>query len=355
LSRRYFSVPGVCLGWLVLTLLLSGCQIGYLVKQGYVQARLLAQRRPVEEVLADPSVAVPVKAKIRLVQRVCEYGRTALGLEVDDAYKSYIEIKGRVLAYVVSAAYKDRLEPYTWRFPIVGRLPYKGFFDLTDAEAQASALGKRGYDTALSVATAFSSLGWFADPLYSSMTDLSEIDLTYTILHELVHGTIFFEDHVDFNEQLATFIGWQAALQFLREVHGTAAPVLEKAREVIHDEKLLNTFLSRAYEQLTIYYGQDLPSEEILESRPDLFHKLQGDFKDYLPRFKTARFAGLAHLQWNNAVFLALWRYRYNTGSLEDLYLKLDRNLAAFIQTVKGWQKQGKDPDTLLARIIHEK
>jgi predicted aminopeptidase len=342
------------LDWLALgglLLLLAGCEIGYLARQGYYQVRLLAQRRPVEEVLADPSVEASIKEKIWLVQRVRTFGESQLGLRPSKSYQSYIEVQGKAVAYMVSASLKDRLEPYLWSFPLVGRFPYKGFFHLDDAREEAEELRSNGYDIHLSTATAFSALGWFSDPLYSPMLGMDELDLIYTILHEMVHASAFFPNHVDFNEQLATFVGWRGTLAFLEAERGAGSSEAQLARRAIQDERLISQFLSWAHETLSSLYALPLSPGEKMSRREEIFREIRGRAAALVPQLATRRFSGLEAFSWNNASLLALWRYRYDVGPLDALSERTAGDLKALVNLVHSWRDRDLDPARALGEV----
>ena len=342
----------LALGTILLTL--TGCEIGYLARQGYYQARLLAQRRPVEEVLADPAVDAGIKERIRLVQRVRAFGESELDLGSSKSYTSYVEVEAKAVAYVVSASPKDRLEPYLWRFPLVGRFPYKGFFVLEDAREEEEELRNSGYDTHLSAASAFSALGWFSDPLYSPMLRMDEMDLIYTILHEMVHTTAFFPDHVDFNEQLATFVGWQGTMAFLKSERGGNSPGAELAWQAIQDERRVSQFLALAHDRLSTWYALPLSPEEKVSRREEHFQEIRAEAAALLPRLATRRFSGLEAFPWNNASLLALYRYRYDVGALEALSERMAGDLKALVTLVQSWRERGLDPAETLGGISKE-
>ena len=330
----------------------AGCELGYVVRQGLHQVRLLAQRRPVGEVLADPSVDAGVKDRIRLVQEVRAFGENHLGLRTSHAYETFIEIQGDAVAYVVSACPKDRLEPYLWRFPIVGQFPYKGFFRREEAEEEKTALQEEGLDAHLSAASAYSALGWFSDPLYSSMLRMEETALAYTILHEMVHRTIFFRDQVDFNEQLATLVGWQGTVALMESVHGKDSKEARRVSYIIEDERRLGDFLRWAHERLADFYALPMDSSEKIGRREAVFGEIRAKALALLPEFRTDRYLGLAQMVWNNASLLAFWRYRYNTAELEALYERLGGDLRRLVEMVKSWREKGQDPRQTIERDL---
>jgi predicted aminopeptidase len=338
--------------FLLITTVLMGCQLGYVLRQGRQQLRLLARRKPVEEALKDPTLTSDLKEGIRLVQQVRAFGEDRLGLIPSGAYRSFIKIEGDVVAYVISASPKDRLEPYLWCFPVVGSFPYKGFFRLDEAQAEKQDLEEMGYDTYLCGAAAFSSLGWFSDPLYSSMLRMDPLDLIYTVLHEMVHATVFFPDHVDFNEQLATLVGWRATVTFTETVYGSASPRAHRARDAMEDEIRMGKFLTWAYDRLAAFYASPLSVDERLRQRERVFEEIRARLEKELQSLSTARFSALKGVVWNNASLLALWRYRYDTGLLESLYEQLGRDLRALMTTVKRWRKLELDPQAALNKML---
>ncbi len=329
-----------------LGVLLCGCEMNYLLSQGYHQVKLLAARRSLEDVLSDPSTPELIRERIRLVQDICEFAHKELGLQSAKSYRSFIEIPGSVVAYVVSACPKDRLEPYLWRFPLLGSFPYKGFFNLQEAQREKESLEKEGLDTHLTGVSAFSALGWFADPIYSSMLRMDDMELCYTIFHELAHATVFFPDRVEFNEQFATFVGWQATVRFLTEQKGSHHAT--KVIQLLEEEHALAQVLKEVKDELTDLYGSPLSREEKLLRREMVFQEA----RMRLSRTGRARLQSLAAMEWNNASFLALWRYRYDTGELASLLSKLKGDLRALIEMVISWREQGMDPmDKLLDEI----
>ncbi len=324
---------------------LLGCELGYALRQGWHQARLLSRERAVQEVLEDPSFQGPLKEGILLVQEVRDFGQSHLGLSPSANYRSFIDVEGEVVAFTVSASKKDRLEPHLWRFPLLGLFPYKGFFDRRDAVAEEMTLRELGYDTHLSGVVAFSALGWFPDPLYSSMLRMERVDLIYTILHEMVHGTVFFKDRVDFNERLATFVGWQGTLLFMERKYGRDSPEAKEASDVIEDEKLLAEFLQRAEDRLTSFYALPITSEAKIKGREEVFREIREEAKRLLPRMKTRRFAHLDKMNWNNASLMALLRYRYDVGDLDSAFARAGGDLKALLAKAKKWMGLGIDPE----------
>jgi len=189
----------------------------YLTRAAWSEARILLRREPIAEILARPGLD-PVRAdRLRLTLAVRDFARDALGLRVGASYSTYVDVDETAPLHVVSAAYRDRLESHLWRYPLVGRLPYRGFFDRAEADATAARLEADGLDVEVRPAVAFSTLGWFADPLLSSTAAEPPVALVETIIHELFHATVWRPGDAAFNESAATWMGHRGAIAFFCE------------------------------------------------------------------------------------------------------------------------------------------
>lgn len=210
---------------LVITLLviLYWDLVTYGLRQGYGQLNIVWNARPVEEFLNDPDFPDSLKARLRLIDEVREYAIDSLGLKDTENYKTLYDQKGREIMWVVLASEPFQLKPKEWIFPVLGAVPYKGFFEQDRALALKKELEKEGWDVIVRNPGGWSTLGWFTDPILSKMLSRSEGDLANLIIHEMSHATIFVKDSIDFNENLATFIGDRGAEKFLIHKYGAGS------------------------------------------------------------------------------------------------------------------------------------
>lgn len=192
----------------------------YGLRQGQGQLNIVWNARPVEEVMKDPAFPDSLKSKLVLIERVRKFAIDSLGLKDTKNYKTLYDQKGEEIMFVVTACEPFNFKAKEWDFPIVGSVPYKGFFNKDRAVALRNELDKEGWDTSIRNPGGWSTLGWFTDPILSKMLERGEGDLANLIIHEMVHSTIFIKDSIDFNENLATFIGDRGAEQFLIAAHG---------------------------------------------------------------------------------------------------------------------------------------
>jgi predicted aminopeptidase len=160
--------------------------------------------------------------------------------------------------HVVSAARRDRLEPVTWWWPIAGEVPYRGYFDPADADAERRALAARGYDVDVRSAIAFSTLGWFADPLLSSTAKSTPVDLVETVIHELFHATLYVPGASAFNESAATWVGHRGAIAFFCDGPQADNPRCQRARAAWADTRARARVLQRLAGRLRRLYAADL-------------------------------------------------------------------------------------------------
>ena len=215
----------------------TGC---YFTRAAWEDARILSGRRPITEAIRDRAVSPETRAKLRIVLAARDYARDSLDLDVGGSFASFTQLDRDTLVLVVSAAERDWLRAYTWRFPIVGRVPYKGYFDFSEARREAAGLERRGYDVYLRPADAYSTLGWFDDPLLSTTLARDSLNLVETVIHEVTHNTFYAPGHASFNESFAEFVGSRGAAAFFRHRSDSGAAGQVELRWA--DAKLLAAF-----------------------------------------------------------------------------------------------------------------
>jgi predicted aminopeptidase len=211
---------------LLVVLATPGCYLGHLAVG---QARLLHARRPIDDVIADAATPAALRERLAWIHEVRAFA-SRLGLEVKGQYTSYAEWPGDRVVTTVVATPPGSLEPRPFWFPIVGRVPYKGFFDPERAHGEAERLRADGFDVCEVPVRAYSTLGWFEDPLTGPMLRESEGALVETLLHELVHATVYLPSEADFNEGVASFVGEEGSVRFFAETRGPEAAARERER-----------------------------------------------------------------------------------------------------------------------------
>ena len=341
--------------FLALSFFLTGCgKLLYLSKLGSHQSYIMFHSVPVQEVLENERLDRDAREKVRFIQEVKRFGEEKLGLRKTGSYSKYFEVNGPVL-HVITASEKDRLQLHHWDFPITGKVTYKSFFTTEDVLKEKQFLEAEGYDTFVQKAGAYSTLGWLRDPIFSSMLVWDEATLANLILHEMAHTTIYLKGQTDFNEQVATFVGNHGAIDFLMEKYGKESKELVEAIHSQEDDLLFSRWIDQACQQLSRFYGREIPKDEKLKGREELFQRLKEDFKERGASFKTGNYENFEKVDLNNAVLLAHHRYFHRLENLQALYEYWRKDLRKTIQFLREIQASEENPSSHLERWMKER
>jgi len=267
-------------------------------------------------------------AEAAFAKRVDDIRRFAmeeLGLKASKNYTRYVEIDRDYLAAIVSACAADSFTRHEWRFPVVGTVPYKGFFNPKDAQKEAAKLKSEGLDVWIRPVDAFSTLGWFRDPLYSYMKDYTDYQLADLIIHELLHATVFVKGRVEFNEQLAEFVGTEGARLYIKNRFGEGSPEYFSIDDGKDDYRVYREFLSELGAELeAVYSRQDLNRDAKLLEKERIIKAAQEKFEaEYDSRFESDRYRGFSKLPVNNA-YLDLYRLYHEE---DNFFVNLLKNI----------------------------
>lgn len=297
----------------------NGC---YYLRVGYGQAKVLLGREAIEDAIErEGGLSAAEKAKLAMVPEIRRFAIETLGLADTGSYRTFYDTGEKPISYNVTACAKTSFTPYLWSFPFVGEAPYKGFFSLEEAKEQAAELEALGLDTRVSEVTAYSTLGWFEDPVFRRMLAHEVSDLAGTIIHELTHATVFKPGDTDFNESCATFVGDEGAIAFLAARYGPGSAKVQRARDEEHDQALFTGFIDDLYARLDRLYRSGASEGEKLAARERIFETAKAEFERVRQaRFRTDLHAGFAKRTLNNAVILAYRAYHNDLAAFRDVY-----------------------------------
>lgn len=318
------------------------CQLGYITKSGYYQAKLLWNRQPIEEVLNDSKIPDTIKAKLQLAKAAKEFAQTKLGLKPTKNYDTYVTLNDKYVTYAVTAAPPYELKSYLWKFPIVGEVPYKGFFKKEDALDEEKDLKEQGYDTYVRGISAYSTLGWFNDPLLSSMVSYDDEDLVNVVIHETVHATLYIKNAAEFNERLATFLGNKGTELFYYEREGEKSETVKKIAQENRDDLVFSRFISDEIKRLEVFYktgGTMTP-----EKKETALKELKERFvKTLLPQLKSKSYLRFADVKLNNAFLMGYKTYMQDLGDFEKVFKKFSGDFKKFLEFCKSLESEA-DP-----------
>lgn len=334
-------------------LVLPACNPVYVLRAGWAQARILASREPLTVRMTDPATDPVTRGKLRLVHDARRFAIEELGFRnAGDAYTSFAQLPSDTLALVLSAAWQDRLEFRTWWFPITGRVPYRAYFSVDAAERAQASMERQGFDTYLRPTSAFSTLGWFADPVYSTVLRQNEVSLVETILHELAHNHLFLPGQGTFNESYAVFVGHAAAIQFFcgREGGGPDTVKCGRARDLWADALDVSRFIDDLEGRVREHYARtDLSPEARLEGREALFREAQQDFLLRLqPALRFASYGFLASEPLNNATLLSRSLYYHRLPDFDALWRGWEGSFAQLMDWIRTEAPRRADPFSIL-------
>lgn len=326
---------------LPLLLLLPGPR--YLLQQGWGQLALLADRTPIDEALRDPDLSDRERRMLAWVPRIKDFGERQVGLSPSRNY-SRISLGFDRVVWNVSGCASDRFVSHVYRYPIVGRLPYIGFFDRDDALDEARRLEALGWDSYVRPAGAYSTLGWFEDPLWRSMLAWDLPQLANTVLHELAHATVWVEGQGAFNESFAAFVGDEASHRFLESVRDEEPEAWQSHVGREADSDAYRARMYDLYQRLDGLYATGLDPAERDRLRAAILDEARADWRaaDWtLPAYRQALDRG----ELSNP---RLVQFRvYNTGSddFDDALGRFGGSLPDFVAAAKDRYEGGHKSD----------
>ena len=340
--RKRIWAAGIVAILVLVSLTPTAC---YLSRGAWEEGKILARRQPIAQLVRDRHTEPVVRQKLALVLAAREYARDSIRLNTKESFTTYSKLDRDTLVLVLSAAYRDKLEPYTWWFPIVGRVPYKGFFDFGDAKSAAKSLYDDGFDVALRPSAAFSTLGWFNDPLTSTTLSLDTLDLANTVIHEVTHNTFYAPGKAVFNESFASFVGARGAAQFFRSRGQPEAAA--KVDAEWEDEKILGDFWTKLSSSLDSAYAQHPGSKAArIAARDTVYMRARQTLvSDIGPQLRTVSPFYVQRVPLDNASLLARRVYAKDLDLFDQVYERESRNLRRTIGRVIQLAKSSpKDP-----------
>jgi predicted aminopeptidase len=334
---------------------LCGCEgVSYVLHLAEGQLQVQGNVESIADVLASGRLSDTDRAKLELIVAAREHAAGAMGLTAGDSYTQFYDTGGDPLAFNLTAARRDALEPVTWTFPLVGEVPYVAFFDEAYLRDYQQRLEDAGYDTLTYELDAYSTLGVFADPVRSTMLRRSELSLAETIIHELLHNTVWRPGDSEFNESMATFVGRQGAIEFLRLYYGDAGEWPAIAEAYYADLDVVNEFLLGFFAELSEYYAQPITSDEIVAGREAVFQTGRDRFvADVQPMLHYPdAFAGYATLPTNNAWVLGNYRYNLELDAFANVYALTGQDWAATLDVYRAAAAADGDPFEFLRQWV---
>jgi len=332
--------------------LLSACSPIYVLRAAYEEGKILWRRQPIDDYIRQPGLNTETEEKLKIVLAVREYARDVLKFNVGGSYASYSYVDRPDLTYIVVAAPKTELRPYTWWFLIVGSVPYKGYFSKQDAEAEIAYLKGEGYDTNLRTSAAFSTLGWFDDPLLSHLLRYDKVVLSEIVFHELFHNTLYINGAGAFNESTANFIGHRAAIEFFRAKFGAESQEYQRAVQAWDEEREFGLFVADLAKTLTELYARDISRADKLRLREEVFARGKAEWARRIAGRSLPRYRSFSQQPLNNAVLMHYLVYLSDLGLFESVYQQSGQSLVKTVELLKRATDEGGEPFEAVRRLL---
>jgi predicted aminopeptidase len=343
-SRGAFALALGCL----CACLLPSC---YVVGVGTKYLSLQGRAKSVRKLLADPGLPPRTRSFLERTAAIRSFAVGRLGLADSRNYTSLGDSGRGYIADVVQACSRTSFKRYLWSYPLVGKLPYKGFFDSESARKEAQAVEARGYDALVRPVDGFSTLGFLRDPLWTFMEGYPDADLADLLIHELTHATIYKRGHDDFNEEAATFVGEEGALEYLKEAHGPDSPELLAALARRRSTRAFVAFMHETAAELESLYAQGLPEPIVLERKAELLSSRAALYAK--AAFEEPGFRDFDFSKVNNA-YLDMYRMYWGDGDLYEDYFReaCGSDLRVFVASLRRLAKTEKDPKAAMRKAL---
>jgi predicted aminopeptidase len=319
---------------LLLLALAAGCStLGYYGHVASGEASLLVHRKPIDAIVADAGTDPALRKRLVEAEAARGFASDHLGLPRNRSYTSYVDLGRPYATWNVFAAPEFSVDPVTHCFPFAGCVAYVGFFDKPRAEREAKELAEQGNDTSIEGAAAYSTLGWFADPILSSMLRWSDDELDGVIFHELAHQTVYVADDTAFNESFATFVQREGLREWRRSRGLAAAGDEGEARDDAFTALVLDL-----RERLRALYTRELDAPAMRDAKA---REIEAFRERYRVLRDTAWKDDASYDRWvdapiNNARLVPFGLYDHWVPAFERLFMQANGDWTTFYGYARG-------------------
>ncbi len=328
--------------------LLGACAGGFYLQAAQGQLEVLLKRRPIAALLDDPDVDAALKARLRRALAIRAWASARLALPDNGSYRSYADLGRPYAVWNVFAAPEFSLEPHRWCYPLIGCASYRGYFRRAAAEDEARRLARAGYDTFVAGIPAYSTLGWFDDPLLNTVIHWRETRLAGLIFHELAHQVVYVPGDTTFNESFASTVERLGVAQWLRE---RGKPAQRAAwRRYLQRQAQFQDLLRHYRARLEALYARALPTARLRQEKARLFQALRADYRRLRQRWSEGpHFDAWFEAPLNNARFVPVRDYTRLVPAFRCLHERSGGDWRRFYAQVRALAEL--DPKTRTARL----
>jgi predicted aminopeptidase len=320
---------------LLITTLFSGCSsIQYYGQSIQGQLEVLQKRRPIEDILLQDDISSQFRNKLNTILKLRQFSIEELNLPENDSYLSYADLEREHVIWNIFANEEFSLEPQSWCYLIVGCLSYRGYFSKTKAEQHALQLKEQSYDVYLGGVSAYSTLGWFDDPVLNTMLRWSETYLATVMFHELAHQQLYIKDDTEFNESYADAVAHIGVMKWLEQQRNQDK--IQKYLQSQQQEKAFVTLVLRYKLLLDELYNSSMDIAIKRKQKQILLIKLVTEYDELAKKWDKDPYKDWLTHDLNNAKLASIVTYRKYVPAFLDIYKKLEKDLNQFYSFSKS-------------------
>ncbi len=312
---------------------LSGCEtLGFYQQAIWGQWQIMRERVPLDEVLADSATDVGTRDQLQVATDLLDFAEVELRLPVAERYRSFVQLDRDYVVWNVFAAEPFNLDAGYWCYPIVGCAPYRGYFDEVRAQRAAERLERRDMETYLGGVPAYSTLGWFDDPLLSTFVHWPEADLASLLFHELAHGRVWAAHDTAFNESFASFVGEEGARQWFARTDRLDEWLAWRQRQKAWHA--FRAFVVQAKSMLEEVYAQPVGDAVMAEMKADAYRSIQACYAANRELLGAGRYDELMAERFNNAFLVSVGTYADWLPAFAVLFREVEGDWGLFYEAV---------------------
>ena len=306
--------------------------IPYLYHVSTEQAKIILNRKEITQVVESEKVESLTKSKLKLIQTVREFAVKEIHLNPKGGFEYFTNLDREEVGWNVSASYPLKFESYTWWFPFAGTVPYKGYFDLAKAKDEEKNLIEKGFDTRVRITAAYSTLGWFSDPVLSPQLRMTEDELVSLVIHEMSHATVYFPGDSNFNESYASFVEEEGTELFYRaHKSDKAEEVLQKRKKAkLQSDIIISKVKETAFKLKAMYEREDLADTEKLEQKKRIIEEYRTEILANADKFSNFNPEKFKKTPLNNENFIGILRYHSGSKLFQDKFKEVGRDFKKF-------------------------
>lgn len=338
---------------LLFTALISGCStVNYYAQSIQGQFEIIQKRQNINLILNDSNLSNSHRNRLETVLELRDFSINQLGLPDNNSYLSYADLERDYVIWNIFATEEFSLSPIKWCYLIVGCLDYRGYFSETEAEQHAMNLKAQGYDIYLGGVSAYSTLGWFDDPVLNTMLRWSDIQLATVMFHELAHQQLYIKNDTEFNESYAEAVATIGVIKWLEQ--SPDKTLLTAYLQSRSQEKEFISLIMKYKTVLTEIYRSETNKKQMLIQKESAFKQMKDEYRNISHHWEKDRYAYWFSTDLNNAKLAAIVTYQQYASSFMNIYNKLDRNLERFYSLIISLSqcKQMKRIEILIAEEI---